>query len=135
MFKLVKTSSRAFSSGGRKIIRKPTRPTGDSVVSASSAGLQAPPPAADLTLAWQEVKDPATGQVYFWNRISNETTALGAPRPTGPTALVVPGQQQQQSLGGMVVEGLAWGTGMSIARHMVGSVFGMFGGGNDDFSV
>ena len=66
--------------------------------------------------------------------MSNETTALGAPRPTGPTAIVVPGQQQQ-SLGGMVVEGMAWGTGMAIARHMVGSVFSMFGGGDDNFSV
>ncbi|CAK0829644.1 unnamed protein product [Prorocentrum cordatum] len=39
----------------------------------------APPPAtAD---PWQEVADPASGQSYWWNQQTNETTAVGAPRP------------------------------------------------------
>jgi hypothetical protein len=30
---------------------------------------------------WEEVKDKASGQSYWWNLTTNETTALGAPKP------------------------------------------------------
>ena len=30
---------------------------------------------------WKEVLDDASGQTYFWNTRTNETTALGDPKP------------------------------------------------------
>ena len=30
---------------------------------------------------WEEVRDESTGQTYWWNVQTNETTALGAPKP------------------------------------------------------
>lgn len=41
----------------------------------------APPPA--VADEWTEVKDPSSGLVYYWNQQTNETTALGEPKP-GP---------------------------------------------------
>lgn len=98
-----------------------------------------PPPTLRLEDAWIEVRDDPTGKMYWWNQVSNETTALNAPKPTGPLAHIPQGQvamPQPQSFAGMVAEGFSWGVGMSLARHAVGSVMGMFGGSSDDgFSV
>lgn len=64
--------------------------------------------------------------IYYWNKLTNETTALGAPKPTAGA----PAPQQQQSggmlsgLGGVMAEGFAFGVGSSIARNVVGSFFG-----------
>jgi len=30
---------------------------------------------------WIEVKDPQTDQIYYWNQITDETTAIGEPKP------------------------------------------------------
>ena len=87
--------------------------------------------------AWTEVKDDASGQSYWWNTVTNETTHLGAPKPT--TAQVVsqtappppsPQQGQAPGLGQVVAEGFAFGTGSAIAHSVVGSIFGGFGGGH-----
>ena len=43
----------------------------------------APPPAIRAADQWTEVKDEATGLVYYWNERTDETTALGEPKP-GP---------------------------------------------------
>ena len=37
--------------------------------------------------SWVSVKDETSGQIYWWNQITNETTALGEPKPTGPSAV------------------------------------------------
>lgn len=106
-------------------------------VEASSA------PAPQPKDPWVAVKDEASGQVYWWNQDTDETTVLGAPKPTGPDGMTPPppghsgGQvapQQQGSMmggiGGMIAEGMAFGVGSSIARHAVGSVFDSFSGGD-----
>ena len=65
------------------------------------------------------------------NTVTDETTAIGAPRPTGPSAAAV--QQQSPSLMSTMAEGAAWGVGMSVARNVVGSMFGVsLPGGDDD---
>ena len=88
-----------------------------------------PPPKAD---PWVEVVDEETKQIYYWNTDTDETTALGEPKPTGMTA-APNGQQvveyQQPGFMGMMAQGFALGTGSSIAHHAIGS---MFGGGSDD---
>jgi len=45
--------------------------------------------ASTLIDACRQVRDPASGGLYYWNTSTDETTAVGAPRPTGPTALAV----------------------------------------------
>ena len=84
-----------------------------------------PPPPATATPenSWEEVRVPEG--VYWWNTMTDETTAIGAPKPTGPTAIYNSQQPPQQSLMGVMAEGAAWGVGVSLARNMVGSMFGV----------
>jgi hypothetical protein len=92
-----------------------------------------PKPALLPEQAWVEVPDQASGLTYWWNQQTNETTHVGAPKPTGATALAVPPPQnlaqpqvadQQPSLGRIMAEGLAFGTGSAVAHRAVGSLFG-----------
>ena len=87
---------------------------------------QAPPPALSDADPWIEVKDDATGGVYYWNTKTDETTAVGEPKPTE-----VAKGGMMSGLGGVVAEGFAFGVGASVARSVVGS---FFGGGGDDGS-
>jgi hypothetical protein len=66
---------------------------------------------------WQPVTDASSGQTYWWNTQTNETTALGAPKPSaipsppppanGNQPAVPPPQQQSggimSGLGGLQV--------------------------------
>lgn len=92
-----------------------------------------PPPALSPALAWEPVKDPATGQFYYWNTVTNETTHVGAPNPAlvaqGSGASTNVAQQQQggsgaPGLGSVMAQGMAFGVGSSIAHHAVGSLMG-----------
>mmetsp|Transcript_7674 Transcript_7674/g.10358 ORF Transcript_7674/g.10358 Transcript_7674/m.10358 type:complete len:130 (-) Transcript_7674:356-745(-) len=83
---------------------------------------------------WTEVKDEASGQVYYWNQATNETTALGEPKP-GREGRVANYQQPdqtlgpQQSLGQSLGSGLAFGAGAGAAHAIVGGIAGsLFGG-------
>ena len=85
----------------------------------------APPGPMNTSDPWVAVKDPnGSGQIYYWNKNTDETTALGATRPT---ELTQP-QPQRQGFLGIVAEGMAFGTGMHLAGRAVSSMLG--GGGN-----
>jgi len=60
--------------------------------SGGSKGLakSGPPPPAVTTDPWQPVVDEASGQTYYWNVLTDATTALGEPKPSAVT-----GQAQQ----------------------------------------
>lgn len=117
----------------------------------SSSSELAPPPATenqDPSQAWTAVQDPQSGQTYWWNTVTNETTHLNAPKPLGATLATSPnytavapqGQQgimqqqqpqaQQPGLGSVLAQGFAFGTGSAIAHNVVGSFFGGGGGGS-----
>jgi WW domain len=99
-----------------------------SASSSKKTGLAKAPPAA--TDPWVEVLDSKSGQVYFWNQKTDETTALGAPKPTLQNNAVAvsneapPTQSVVSGLGAVVVQGFAFGVGSSIARSVVGSILG-----------
>lgn len=112
------------SGTGRRVVKSSlSKKRGESISAA-------PPAFKD---PWVEVLDKASGQVYFWNQTTNETTSLGAPKPTGQNTTAVATQQEPQGggmmsgLGGVVAQGFAFGVGSSIAHSVVGS---MFGGGS-----
>ena len=109
---------------GRRLGRRPP---------ISRGGVPAPPP-ANISVVdkdpWSEVRDPASGQIYWWNKETNETTALGAPKPTDLAAPQQPQGSMMGSLGRTVAEGFSFGVGSSIARSVVGSMFG--GGSSSD---
>jgi hypothetical protein len=102
---------------------------------------------------WVAVQDPAgTGQIYWWNQNTDETTPLNAPKPgSGPpppssssVSIPAPGnitnanpmmaQPAQPGLMGVMAQGFAFGTGSAVAHSMVGSMFGGGGGGHSQES-
>jgi hypothetical protein len=112
-------------------VEKRKRPTIGSRRKEKDSSLQvtpappAPSSSNSIQEAWVEVKDPQSGQIYYWNKLTNETTHLGAPRPTTPSAQTVDNSAYQQpSLMRTVAEGFSFGIGSSIARSVVGSFFG-----------
>lgn len=63
---------------GRLARRLPAR---GAIAPAAAAGTAQPPAVGQED--WTEVKDEKGGQTYWWNKRTNETTPLGAPKP-GP---------------------------------------------------
>ena len=98
----------------------------------------APAPASAGGDPWVSVLDKASGQIYWWNQDTNETTGLGAIKPTagGAGSAVGPVGQKSSMMGGLagvVAEGMAFGVGSAIAHRAVGAVAGsLFGGGSSD---
>ncbi|GBG31347.1 Hypothetical Protein FCC1311_075712 [Hondaea fermentalgiana] len=106
----------------------------DALATTSSA----PPPATAEEDPWQPVTDKQTGLVYWWNTETNETTAVGVPKPGSEAERQLMMQQQQQvgqyqqpSLGRTMAEGAAFGVGAGMGRSLFGSFFGGGGGGDD----
>eukprot|EP00924_Labyrinthula_sp_SR-Ha-C_P004360 snap_masked-scaffold_3-processed-gene-21.16-mRNA-1 protein AED:0.22 eAED:0.22 QI:0/-1/0/1/-1/1/1/0/139 len=105
----------------------------NSILKPSQVEVQAPPPPTQAPEnAWIEVVHPETKQTYWWNQTTNETTALGAPKPTTATLnnqqnTVLP---RQGGFGQTIKEGFAFGAGAGLAREAVGGLFGMFGSGS-----
>lgn len=90
--------------------------TGRKTIGKSRSGsIKAPPAPApsdlvtanDIANAWIDVVDKSSGKTYYWNTITNETTALGAPKPTdNNSSLAHPApQQQSESLGSVMAQG------------------------------
>jgi hypothetical protein len=83
---------------------------------------------------WVSVKDEASGRIYWWNQLTNETTALDAPKPGTvyniQPVYVAPPTSVVGGIGSMVAQGMAFGAGSSIAHHAIGS---LFGGGGDGY--
>jgi hypothetical protein len=110
----------------------------------SKAVSAVPPPTLSIAESWVEVVDKPSGQIYYWNTITNETTPLGAEKPVGETALAngaapAGGGGVMGGLGRVVAEGFAFGVGSSVAHGLVGSMFGGHsdnrGGGGDAGAV
>ena len=119
--------SQNFSSfKGRKVVR---RTGGVSPARRTAAAPPAPLPDAD---PWTEVVDKQSGQIYYWNTVTNETTPLGAPKPNGDLAAQQPASGGMLGgLGRVVAEGFAFGVGSSVAHGVVGSMFGGSHGSDD----
>jgi hypothetical protein len=81
------------------------------------------------------VKDEASGKIYYWNTTTDETTALGEPRPAAPSVQQQAGQPEAApGLGRVMAEGMAFGVGSAVANQVVGSAMGSMFGGSDSSS-
>lgn len=132
-----------FSSAGEGVDTTTRRRTSrrSTLRSRTSAGAveavpDAPPATAQPhheTDPWVAVTDKATGMVYYWNTVTNETTHLGAPKPGTSVAYYAPGTVpatassgggMMSGIGGMVAQGMAFGAGSAIAHNAIGALFG-----------
>lgn len=69
-------------------------------------------------LTWRSTRLLRTG-TYYWNTITNETTMVGEPKPLTMYRQPQAPQQQQVGMGGLIVQSLAVGAGVSIAFALV----------------
>lgn len=109
--KLIRVHS--FATTGRKISKSIK-----GVRSTLPRTITPPPASVSIEDAWVEVVDKPSGSKYFWNTVTNETTELGAPKPTtGSNAGITTeankgGGSMMGGLGRVVAEGFAFGVGM-----------------------
>ena len=68
--------------------------------------------------------------IYWWNVETDETTAVGAPRPTGNTAIgaFVPMDAAGGGVVSQVASAFVLGAGVSVGFAAVGVAFRIFGG-------
>lgn len=69
----------------RSRVRSPAQNLKTRVAGANQLQPVPPPATEDPVAAWTAVTDPATGGTYWWNTVTNETTHVGAPKPTTAT--------------------------------------------------
>lgn len=119
---LIEACSLSSSRRPGRIIRRPEAGSGQLVS-------RTPPPPAPLPTddPWQEVK--TKDGIYYWNTETNETTALGEPKPVGMSAGV--SQQSSPGLGSIMAEGMAFGVGSAIAHRAVGAMASSLFGADD----
>ena len=67
------------------------------------------------------VIDPATGNVYYWNKITGETTAVGESRPTGMHRVPVAPQFSASKVGTELGSLVLWGAGLTIGFSLAGA--------------
>ena len=79
---------------------------------------------------WRPVRSPRG--VYWWNVDTDETTAVGAPRPVGDTAIGASRVDAFAPVSGGLVSQVAsafvLGAGVSVGFAAVGVAFRVFGG-------
>ncbi|KAK3284009.1 hypothetical protein CYMTET_8319 [Cymbomonas tetramitiformis] len=121
---------RGFSSSTRGFKRTSRRTADRTVAKATSVAVQE-------TDEWTPVSDKATGLVYYWNQKTNETTALGEPKPGAEGRVsVVQEAQGSPSLGSTIVSGLGFGVGIGAGQAIVGgAINSVFGGSGGDGGV
>jgi hypothetical protein len=69
---------------------------------------------------WTPVRDPTTGGTYYWNKATNETTAVGEPMPGPGGRFVVQSGSTLGSLGTL----MGLGAGVAIAGTVVRMLLG-----------
>ncbi|GMH45369.1 hypothetical protein BSKO_13326 [Bryopsis sp. KO-2023] len=80
---------------------------------------------AEVVDSWTEVRDKTTGELYYWNERTGETTALGEPRP-GPEGRRVQQHEQprfSQPTVGSMGQMLVMGAGFVFAASMIRMIF------------
>ncbi|KAJ1493979.1 hypothetical protein T484DRAFT_1767277 [Baffinella frigidus] len=102
-----------------------TRPAaGPGAAAAAPATTQQNLPTGEV---WTPVTEPKSGGTYYWNQLTNETTMVGEPKPTGMQRLP-PGYVEQApptfmgQMGGMFV----YGAGITMGFAFVGALGRMF---------
>lgn len=107
---------------------KPT-PKANIPPQANAPPAPAPPATAIDVGPWTEVHDKASGQSYWCNKQTSQTTALGAPRPSDvapppPPQGTAPVASGGGGLGAALMDGLAWGVGTSMASRLMDGIMG-----------
>ena len=77
---------------------------------------------------WTPVEDKETGLIYWWNEKTDETTAVGAPKPGTEVKVFSQEQnndQQQPTVGSGFGQILLYGFGITLAFVFIGRVIGM----------
>jgi hypothetical protein len=96
------------------------------------------PETSPAVVRWTEVRDPATGASYWWNKATNQTTALGAAKPSGNVATEPPPVDALSSpfdRAGRPTVGLAigqmfvFGFGGALGVTFISALVAAFGGG------
>ena len=116
----------------RAVSRACHRAASSSRLAHSSAGkdvVQRTARAPETTSPWRPVVDDETKRVYWWNPRTNETTAVGAPRPRAAYLADDAGAPPRAVEGVGVQMGTAFvmGAGVSMGFAFVGVAARLFG--------
>ena len=63
------------------VVLQPDKPTTPQKIEKSNAQTASSKTNNDDINEWTAVKEPVSGKIYWWNKKSGQTTALGAPNP------------------------------------------------------